>query len=290
MKSEKSEDFEPYHPRVMDTVLRRHHRNVIFATLVAYVILIILGIFMDQPLLRVPAGASFLLFFSIIMGVVGAFKYFLKSWEALGWVIFVLLVATMVKYKLFDLRSVAYGVNYSKPVKEQPVYDYEHLRAVYTPRRFADDKKLEEARLQLWKSKAGSDSVNPPLVVITVSGGGSRSAYWTFRALQYMDSVSKGKLFKSTVLITGASGGMIGATYWRSIHDDYQQALLKYPYARRYQKNVGKDLLNAIIFSLASVDLVSPFKRIKNSRLFLQPRQGLRYGGRNNTQYRGRSR
>ncbi len=55
---------------------------------------------------------------------------------------------------------------------------------------------------------------------------------------------------------------MIGAAYWRSIHDACQMGLLKDPYDRQYQRNIGKDLLNAIIFSLASVDLVSPFNKI----------------------------
>ena len=261
-KIEKSADLEPYHPRVMSTVLRRHHRNVIFATFIAYVILLLLGIFMERPLLRVPAGAGFLLLFAIIMGIVGAFKYFLKSWETIGWVIFIMLLSLLVKFKIFDLRSIAYGLDYHKPANEEPVYDYEHLHNIFTPQRFADDKKIEEARLLLWKNKNTTDSSKPPLVVVTVSGGGSRSAYWTFRTLQYIDSVTKGRLFKSTVLITGASGGMIGATYWRSVHDAYRQGLLKDPYAYKYQKNIGKDLLNAIIFSLASVDLVSPFNKI----------------------------
>ncbi len=259
---EQSDDVVAFHPRVMNTVLRRHHRNVIFATMVAYVLLLIMGIFMDQPLLRVPAGASFILFFSIIMGVVGAFKYFLKSWETLGWLIFALLMAVLVKYRVIDLRSVAYGMKYSVPIEQQPVYDYEHLRAIFTPQRFATDKKIEETRLQLWKSKNSRDSLNPPIVVISVSGGGSRSAYWTFRTLQYIDSVTNGRLFKSTVLVTGASGGMIGAAYWRNLHDANQRGLLKDPYSLKYQENIGKDLLNSIIFSLASVDLISPFNKI----------------------------
>lgn len=262
LKIEKSEDFEAYHPRVMDTVLRRHHRNVIFATLVAYVMLVIMGVLMDQPILRVPAGASFLLFFSIIMGVVGAFKYFLRSWETLGWVIFMLLMAAMVKYGMLDLRSVAYGVKYDTPEKQMPVYDYQHLHQLFSPEKFDADRRSEETRLQLWKNRNTTDSTNPPLVVITVSGGGSRSAYWTFRTLQYIDSTTHGRLFRNTVLITGASGGMIGAAYWRGIHDAHQQGLLKDPYEHRYQENVGKDLLNSIIFSLASVDLVSPFNKI----------------------------
>jgi len=263
IRIEKNSDLEPYHPRVMNTVLRRHHRNVIFAGLISYVLLLLMGIFMEKPLLRVPAGAGFLLLFSITMGVVGAFKYFLKSWETIGWVVFFLLLVLMVKYKLFDLRSIAYGLNYHTSIHSQPVYDYQHLHEMFTKKRFEDDKKIEEARLQLWKEKNVRDSLPPPLVVISVSGGGSRSAYWTFRTLQYIDSVTNGRLFKSTVLVTGASGGMIGATYWRSIQDACQRGLLKDPYARKYLENVGKDLLNSIIFSLASVDLISPFNRIK---------------------------
>ena len=262
LRVEKSADLEPYHPRVMNTVLRRHHRNVIFAALISYMLLLIMGAFMEKPLLRVPAGAGFLLFFSIIMGVVGAFKYFLKSWEALGWVIFFILLSLMVKYKLFDLRSIAYGLNYHTAERTKPIYDYIHLHDIFTTKRFAEHKKFEEARLQLWKNKNLGDTSLPPLVIISVSGGGSRSAYWTFRALQYIDSATKGRLFKSTVLLTGASGGMIGAAYWRSIHDAFLQGLIVNPYERKYQENIGKDLLNSIIFSLASVDLVSPFNRI----------------------------
>jgi len=258
---EKSADLEPYHPRVMSTVLRRHHRNVIFATFIAYIVLLFLGVFMERPMLRVPAGAGFLLLFAIVMGIVGAFKYFLKSWETIGWVLFLLLLSLLVHYKIFDLRSIAYGLDYHRPTHDEPVYDYEHLHDIFTPRRFADDKKIEEARLLLWKNKNG-DTGNKPLVVVTVSGGGSRSAYWTFRSLQYIDSITNGRLFQNTVLITGASGGMIGATYLRTIHDAYRQGLIKDPYAFQYQKNIGKDLLNAIIFSLASVDLVSPFNKI----------------------------
>jgi len=260
-KIKKSEDLEHYHPRVLNTILTRHHRNVIFATFFAYVALLILGIFMDQPLLRIPAGASFLLLFSIILGFVGAFKYFLKSWETLGWVIFVLLLSAMVKYKAFDLRSIAYGLNYKLPAEQLPEYDYKNLHRIFTPQRFEKDKQTEEGRLDKWKA-ISDQSDTSSLVVITVSGGGSRSAYWSFRSLQYLDSVTHGRLFKHTVLVTGASGGMIGAAYWRSIHDAYQQGLCKDPYSRVYQDNVGKDLLNSIIFSLASVDLISPFNKI----------------------------
>ena len=265
LKIERNSDLEPFHPRVMNTVLRRHHRNVIFATMIAYIMLLIMGIFMERPLLRIPAGGGFLLLFSIVMGIVGAFKYFMKSWEAIGWIIFVVLLTVMVKFNFFDLRSVAYGLNYHTQGGNGPIYDYEHVHALFTTERFEADKKTEEHRLDLWKNKNTIDSSRPPIVVVTVSGGGSRSAYWSFRTLQYIDSMTNGRLFKNTTLVTGASGGMIGATYWRNLHDAYHQGLLQNPYLTKYQRNIGKDLLNAIIFSFASVDLISPFNRVKIS-------------------------
>ena len=261
LRVEFTEDIAPYHPRVMNTVMRRHHRNVIFAAFFSYFALLLMGAYMELPFFRVPAGAGFLLLFSIVMGFVGAFKYFMKSWEALGWITFAILLSVTVRYKWFDLRSIAYGLNYKKPVAERPVYDYQHLVELFTPAKIAADKQQEENRLAAWQSLPGNTD-DSTLVVITTSGGGSRSAYWTFRVLQYMDSMSQGSLFKKTVLITGASGGMIGATYWRSVHDAYQQGLLKEKYSHKYQENIGKDLLNAIIFSLASVDLISPFNKI----------------------------
>ncbi len=257
----KSEDIAPYHPRVISMVMRRHHRNVIFAAFFSYFALLIMGAYMEQPLLRIPAGAGFMLLFSIFMGFVGAFKYFMKSWEALGWITFALLLSVMVKYKLFDLRSIAYGLNYHMADSQYPVYNYEALHQMFTPERFEADRKTEEERLDKWKATLPPDD-GAPVVVVTTSGGGSRSTYWTFHVLQYLDSLSGGNLFKHTVMITGASGGMIGAAYWRSIHDAYDMGLIKDRYSPQYQANMGKDLLNAIIFSLASVDLISPFNKI----------------------------
>ncbi len=264
LKIEKSTDLETYHPRVMNTVLRRHHRNVIFGTFICYLILLLAGFFIEKPLLRIPAGCGFLLMFSIIMGFVAAVKYFLKSWEAIGWVIIILVLSLLVENKVFDFRSIAYGLNYTQTDNEKPEYSYNNLHEIFNPNKYNEDKNTEEKRLQNWKNKYWDSNLSkPPLVVITVTGGGSRSAFWTFRTLQYIDSISNGNLFKNTVMITGASGGMIGATYWRNLKDAYLQGKIKDIYKPAYQENIGKDLLNAIIISLASIDMVSPINRIK---------------------------
>jgi len=247
-----------YNYRFLNTVLRRHHRNAVFAILVAIVILLCLGIFMEEPLLRVPAGAGFLLMFSVVMTAVGAFKYFLRSWEIIGWIMLFLFAGWMTKTRIFDLRSIAYGMQYNKG--EKPAYDYEHLKTAFTDSLYLQDKATEIARLEKWKEHSALEK--PPLIIIATSGGGLRAAYWTFRSLQYCDSLSGGALFKNTAFMSGASGGMIGAAYWRTVHVNHDSGKFGNPYNPLFQENMGKDLLNAVIFSLACVDFISPFNKI----------------------------
>jgi hypothetical protein len=262
MKVEKISALETYPPRLLTTVLRRHHRNAVTATIFSFITLLLLGIFMETPLLRIPAGAGFMLLFAITMGIVGAAKYFLKSWELIGWLIIASVLSLLVHYKFFDLRSIAYGVNYHSAARDVPQYQYDYLKQVFSTAAYERDKNAGMAMLQNWKNGRGADSgKKPPLVVVCISGGGSRAAYWTFRSLQYADSITHGALFKNTVLLTGASGGMFGAAYWRTVHQQAAEGRIKNVYSPRFQENIGKDLLNAVIFSLVSVDLISPFNK-----------------------------
>lgn len=248
---------------VMKEVLMRHHRNVIVATVVAYVVLLLLGFNIENHYLRVPAGASFLLLFAIVLGLVGAFKYFMRSWETIGWISFVGVLSLLVNWHVFDLRSIAVGLDYHKSLEQY--YHYNTLRTLFSPIRYESDKKGELERLSNWKRQLPGDTTKPPLVIITTSGGGLRAAYWTFKVLQYADSAAGGKLFSNTVMITGASGGMIGATYWRNVHDAWGRGQLSNPYDPKYQRNIGKDLLNSIVFSFASIDMISPFNKITSA-------------------------
>lgn len=257
----KFSEVESYHPRLLNTVLRKHSRNAITATFFAILLLLLLGLFSEQPELRVPAAASFLLLFAVIMGLVGSVKYLLRSWEMLGWVIFISLIAFFVKERIMDLRSIAYGLNYKTEQVPVPRYNYHALKVLFNKDRYYADRQKETERLNKWLSRHDT-TAKPPLIIVSVSGGGSRAAFWTFRSLQYADSISGGKIFKNTVLMTGASGGMIGATYWRSLHDMYHEGNLQNPYRDEYQQNMAKDLLNSIVFSLASVDMISPFNKI----------------------------
>lgn len=254
-----------YNQRVIEVILRRHHRNVVLAVLMSLILLLIVGIFMQKPIFRIPAGSSFLLLFTILTTIVGAFKYFLQSWQVVGWLLFGGLISFLIHLNVFDMRSMAYGMDYNK--KSAPVYDYSSLKDIFSDSLFLSDKENEINRLNIWAQKERrrrnfSAKAKIPMVVVAVSGGGSRSAYWSFRCLQVADSMTKGQFFNSTTLISGASGGMIGAAYWNLLQTENSLQHLKNPYAFHYQENIGKDFLNAIVFSFATVDLISVFNKI----------------------------
>ena len=123
LKIQRCDELESYSQKLLQTVLRKHHRNAVTANIFALLLLWASGFFVDQPVLRIPSGASFLILFSVIMGIVGAMKYFLRSWEMLGWVLIFATLSLMVKNDVIDMRSIAYGLNYQTDTTSRPRYE-----------------------------------------------------------------------------------------------------------------------------------------------------------------------
>ena len=87
---------------------------------------------------------------------------------------------------------------------------------------------------------------------------------WTMSVITKLDSITNGKLLKQTQLITGASGGMIGASYLREL---YLQSLTdKYINLSdpQYLDNICKDLLNPMAFSIATTDFFIRYQKVYN--------------------------
>src|SRR5690554_7238636 len=100
--------------------------------------------------------------------------------------------------------------------------------------------------LENWKKNTGKKK--PKLIVLNTSGGGLRSAMWTFRVLQEMDSLSDNDFSKHIQMITGASGGMIGAAYYRDLMLMENDSLISSRLDQEYLENISKDLLNRLTF------------------------------------------
>ena len=103
------------------------------------------------------------------------------------------------KYSGARKRELAPNVNIKSP-ETVAISIYQNIER---------DRKYFLSILNKWKAKQKADK--PVLYIINTSGGGERSAVFTMNALQRLDSLFHGDLMNSTVLIKGASGGMLGA-------------------------------------------------------------------------------
>jgi hypothetical protein len=80
--------------------------------------------------------------------------------------------------------------------------------------------------------------------------------------LQKLDKQNGGHLMDKTFLITGASGGMFGAAYFRELSriKEYQDSSVN-PDDRRYTDAISGDLLNPLFSSFVARDLFSPAQK-----------------------------
>jgi hypothetical protein len=248
-------DVSHYSRDIMETIFKRHHFAAVVSLLIAYLFLITIGFFLDHKFFQLPAGASITLLFAILVGVCGAIVYFFQSWSVPAFLAFIFVLNFLYRIDWIDPRNKAYGLNYSSKTK-LPEYSQASLEALGNYDSSQKDKRNMEGILNHWKQKQGEEK--PLLVMMTTSGGGSRSATFTMDVLQRLDSLTGGKIMNKTFLITGASGGMIGATYFREL---YRQKLSKPSInlqSRKYVDDIADDLLNPTFTSFIARDLFAP--------------------------------
>lgn len=246
-----------YSREVLDKVFRKNHFNSAIFQLITMASLLILGIFREVPALQIPAAAAFFLSSTMFLMLAGFTRYIFGRWS-LVFVICVMFVLNFLSvHKIIVYANYAYGLDYDKtPV----IYDTDSLASQINDHREVMDADIRhhETILNKWKAKVSdgnSRSRKPKIIFISCSGGGSKAAYWTMHSLQYADSLLQGQLLQHTYLITGSSGGMIGATYLRELYRQQTLGLIPSYNSQIFTENVGKDLLNQVALTLSLNDL-----------------------------------
>ncbi|WP_165917409.1 patatin-like phospholipase family protein [Flaviaesturariibacter aridisoli] len=253
-------DVSHYSQELMEKIFKRHHFAAVVSMVIAYLALVLIAYFLDMRAFQLPAAASITLFCAILIGVSGAFAYFFQSWSVPALLLFLLALNAMYQQGWIDPRNRAYGLDYSAPGKH-PEYTQQSLAALANPADVAKDKQNMIAVLNRWKARQGEEK--PLLVVLATSGGGTRSATFTMNVLQHLDSITGNGMMKRTFLITGASGGMIGATYYRELY----RRKLRLPslnlQSKMWVDDIAEDLLNPTFTSFVLRDLFAPQQTVR---------------------------
>ena len=257
-KLRKTRNVGHYSEDFLDTIFKRHHFSAMIAVILAFLFLITAGFFLDHRFFQVPAAVSITIFFAIMVAVIGALTYFLQSWSVLFVIVLIAVLNLLFKKEWIDPRNKAYGLNYTNK-KDRPVYNKQSLQLLCSPANIAKDKANMLLILNNWKKKQLKDK--PNMVFINVSGGGLRSATFVMNMLQKTDSATGGHLMDQTFLISGASGGMLSATYYRELYRSKQQGANIQLNNPAYITDITQDLLNPVFTSLVSRDIFSPAQK-----------------------------
>lgn len=248
-----------YDRKLVDRVLFQHHRNALLFQFLAIIGLIAFGKLMDIRFFRLPASSAIFLVFSIFVVFFSFASYWFRTWRTMVLIVFFIVLNILTQYDLVVYKHRLYGLDYASKKIE---YNNEAVNNAVNKNMVNADITATRKILDNWHrnvlNKYGE--TKPKLIFINTAGGGLKATYWTFHLLQELEKQTNKKLFDHTVLMTGASGGMIGAAYFRELylrsknHEkiNYLDSL--------YLEDAGKDLLNGMATSIATNDIFYPWQ------------------------------
>jgi cell division protein FtsW (lipid II flippase) len=218
------------------------------ATILTFVLI---GLFGGKTFLDVPAGVSVVLLLTIILMLLSALQTWLRVWAYPVIILCFLLMNYLSKtVDAFKFQTQAYGLSYNQTAVYSDSAIFE-LSKDGKPR--LNDYNEYISYLESWKKQTGEEK--PLLVIVNTSGGGSRSASWVFQVLRMCDSLSNFKSSKHIAMMTGASGGTVGASYYRSLLlENYQTKKVDFN-DKKYFEEISQDLLNKLSFAASTNDL-----------------------------------
>ncbi|MFM1932084.1 MAG: hypothetical protein RL226_1387, partial [Bacteroidota bacterium] len=259
-----------YKRQLLERVFNQNHLNASLFEIALVISFILIGSLSENPYFVLPAAASVMLLFTMMLMVISALYSWIRGWTAFVFVLIFLSVNfALPEIPILNAENHAYGLNYSGKKAEYTTEYIASLNSNDSLARADFDHTLEI--LNRWRKKnlnPANLQQKPKLVIINTSGGGSRSAMWTMSSLMMADSVLQGQFMNQACLITGSSGGMIGAAYLREL----KLQSLRNQTTDRFNKGqimgVGADLLNPIIFSIATNDFFVRYQAIEDSGRF----------------------
>lgn len=263
-----------YDREILERVFTQNHINAARFEVVLIASFLLIGSLRENEYFVIPAAASSLLFFTMLLMLISALHSWVRGWTLTLFV--VLLVMLNFFYsglQLFRLESRGYGMNYSvEPARYEPDVIDPHPDSV------RKDIEYGAKMLHNWKRKFNDfgrpHSEKPKLVILTCSGGGSRSAFWTMRAIAVADSLCGGELMRHTTLMTGASGGMVGSAFMRELFLRKETGEDIDLNSQEYSEWMSRDLLNPVILSTAVNDWFIRYQTIRDGNYVYKKDRG----------------
>lgn len=266
-------DSDHYDPQMVRKVFEQNHMIAAVFEIVVIASFLVLGIYRETPEFTIPAGAVIFLTSTMLLMITSAIHIALRGWSTVFLIGAVIGIHFLVQNDILLYESRAYGMNYDGP---KAVYQLDSLEQVQQDFALYDqDVAHHHEILKKWKLKnIDRRWEKPKMVIVCVTGGGARSALWSYKAMQVADSLTNGQLMRHTQVMCGASGGMFGLAYRREI---YLRSLSNDSIdlnSKEYVTRMGLDVLNPIGTSLAVNDWFIRFQKFRDGEYIYSKDRG----------------
>ena len=266
-------DASHYEKDMLQRVFSQNHMIAAVFEILVITTFLILGAYRDTPSLTIPAGAVIFLTCTMLLMVTSAIHSALRGWSTVFLIGSVIIVHLLVQNDKLLYENRAYGMNYDGP---KAVYNLDSLTIAQQDfARYEKDVNHHHEILKNWKQKNIQRRwEKPKLVIVCVTGGGARSALWSYKVMQVADSICNGELMKHTHLMCGASGGMFGLAYSRELYLRSLSDTSVDIYSKEYSDKIAQDVLNPIATSLALNDWFIRFQKFRDGEYIYSKDRG----------------
>lgn len=248
-------DSSHYKRETLEKVFSQNRINASVFQVIILAAIFVMGLYNENEWFMIPAAGSILLFFTMFMMLTSAFYSWFRGWTSIA-ILSLLISANYLSTKdIFLYENQAYGLNYDTTQVE---YSQQSILALQENRQnLYLDVENGLTMLQNWKAKTGKEK--PIAVFLNVPGGGLRSALWTMQSVNQANELTDGKLWNNVVLISGSSGGMVGAAYLREYYHrlDFENETINF---ETLKNDISKDKLNPVAATAVLNDLLFRFK------------------------------
>jgi hypothetical protein len=245
--------IDHYDRNMLKQVFEQNHLNAALFEIIVFISLIGLSFGSNIDFFNIPAGASITLIFTMFVMITSAIHSWFRGWAPAIMLILILGFNYISKYDVFAPPNKAYGLNYENIPAD---FSLASIKKNLNAKNYTNDSLHTIQILERWKVKNTFKEKKPKIVFINTTGGGMRSALWSFCAIQYCDSLLNGKLLNQTQLISGSSGGLIGLAYLRELMLRNQRKEIVNFHESSYRNDMAKDILNRVAFYVSVNDML----------------------------------
>lgn len=250
-KIQQSRSTKHYASSLLQSVFDQNRISTTIFEIATITTFFLIGVFGSQKYMDVPAGFSIFLLLTIVLMLLSTIHTWLRFWTGPAIIFFFFSLNWISKsFDAFRFQTQAYGLNYDKKTIYSDSIIYQLTKKLdYSIK----DYDLYLKFLNNWKRNTNEEK--PVLVLVNTSGGGSRNASWVFQVLRVCDSLTNNKSSRHIAMMTGASGGTVGAAFYRSLLIDKVRGKNVDLNDPKYFHQISDDLLNKLSFAASTNDL-----------------------------------